>query len=152
MLTFRRHFYFLRRNVEDYRKAIGYSIVQSNSNPNYGLAYAERSEAWTFIGDLSRPSKGTVSAASEKGCGEGCRNGSESRRGACGLGWTRFFVRLEVCRRLKRIKARKELSSGKSYANDLLAPSDHLSGTNRRGRTARPTSCGTRSFIYYSAR
>ena len=47
------HFHFQRRNLEDYRKAIGYFDQAIQLDPNYALAYAERSEAWTLIGDLA---------------------------------------------------------------------------------------------------
>ena len=47
------HFHFQRRNLEDYRKAVGYFDQAIQLDPNYALAYAERSEAWTFIGDLT---------------------------------------------------------------------------------------------------
>lgn len=44
------HFHLLRRNVEDYRKAIGYYDQAIELDPAYALAYAERAEAWTFLG------------------------------------------------------------------------------------------------------
>src|SRR5947208_16471189 len=47
------HFLFLRRNLEDYRKAVGYFDQAIRLDLDYALAYAERSEAWTFIGDLT---------------------------------------------------------------------------------------------------
>ncbi|HYK23988.1 MAG TPA: hypothetical protein VEU75_04925, partial [Candidatus Acidoferrum sp.] len=47
------HFHFQRRNLEDYRKAVDYFDHAIRLDPDYALAYAERSEAWTFIGDLT---------------------------------------------------------------------------------------------------
>ena len=47
------HFYFQRRNLEDYRKAVGFFDQATRFDPDYALAYAERSEAWAWIGDLS---------------------------------------------------------------------------------------------------
>ena len=47
------HFYFERRNLEDYRKAVGFFDEAIRFDPDYALAYAERSEAWALIGDLS---------------------------------------------------------------------------------------------------
>src|SRR5438045_4918937 len=46
-----RHFHFQRRNLEDYRKAITYFDQAIQFDPNYALAYAERAEVWTMIGD-----------------------------------------------------------------------------------------------------
>src|SRR5438045_4828547 len=45
------HFHFQRRNLEDYRKAITYFDQAIQFDPNYALAYAERAEVWTMIGD-----------------------------------------------------------------------------------------------------
>src|SRR5204863_6602182 len=41
------HFYFARRNTEDYRKAISFFDEAIRIDPDYALAYAERSEACT---------------------------------------------------------------------------------------------------------
>src|SRR5437016_11767099 len=45
------HFHFQRRNLEDYRKAVGYFDQAIRLDPDYALAYAERSEALTLLGD-----------------------------------------------------------------------------------------------------
>ena len=47
------HFHLVRRNVEDFRKAIGYYDQAIQLDPEYALAYAERAEAWTILGDLT---------------------------------------------------------------------------------------------------
>ncbi|HWH90468.1 MAG TPA: hypothetical protein VNV64_01605, partial [Candidatus Binatia bacterium] len=47
------HFYSVRRNAEDYRKALDYFDQAIQLDPDYALAYAERSEVWTVIGDLT---------------------------------------------------------------------------------------------------
>jgi TolB-like protein len=51
------HYYFQRRNLEDYRKAVGHYDEAIRLDPDYALAYAERSEAWTLIGDLTGEGK-----------------------------------------------------------------------------------------------
>jgi Tetratricopeptide repeat. len=43
MLTFRA-FYFLRRNADDYSKAISFFDRAIELDPNYALAYAERAK------------------------------------------------------------------------------------------------------------
>jgi len=50
-------YYFQRRNLEDYRKAVGHYDEAIRLDPQYALAYAERSEAWTLIGDLTGEGK-----------------------------------------------------------------------------------------------
>src|SRR5438270_3617055 len=51
------HYYFQRRNLEDYRKAVGHYDEAIRLDAEYALAYAERSEAWTLIGDLTGEGK-----------------------------------------------------------------------------------------------
>src|SRR5437016_4412347 len=59
------HFYFQRRNLEDYRKAVVYFDQATQIEPDYALAYAERSEAWTQIGDLSQDKSAWPKARSD---------------------------------------------------------------------------------------
>src|SRR5262245_43693412 len=47
------HFYFLRANIEDHRKALGYFDEAIQLDPNYALAYTARAETWTLLGDLT---------------------------------------------------------------------------------------------------
>ena len=47
------HFYLVRRNAEDFRKAIDYYDQAIQLDPNYALAHAERAEALVFMGDLT---------------------------------------------------------------------------------------------------
>src|SRR5438093_326773 len=51
------HYHFQRRNLEDYRKAVGYFDQAIALDPEYALAYAERSEAWTLVGDSTGEGK-----------------------------------------------------------------------------------------------
>jgi TolB-like protein len=51
------HYYFYRRNLNDYRKAVDHYDEAIRLDPDYALAYAERSELWTLIGDLTGESK-----------------------------------------------------------------------------------------------
>ncbi len=51
------HFYFQRRNTEDYRRAVGHFDEAIRLDPDYALAYAGRSEAWSLIGDLTGEGK-----------------------------------------------------------------------------------------------
>jgi TolB-like protein len=46
-------FYFQSRNLEGYLKAVSFFDQAIQFDPAYALAYAKRSEAWTWIGDLS---------------------------------------------------------------------------------------------------
>ena len=48
------HFYSVRRNAEDYRKALDYFDQAIQLDPDYALAYAERSEVWPALDRVSK--------------------------------------------------------------------------------------------------
>ena len=114
------HFYFLRRNVPDYRKAITYFDEAIRLDPNYALAYAERCEAWTLLGDLAgeRPTnypKARADAEKAVAIAPGLAEAHAA------LGWVRFFVEWKFAEGLKELERAKELSPENPTANDLLA-------------------------------
>src|SRR5256886_11800580 len=114
------HFLFLRRNLEDYRKAVGYFDQAIRLDPDYALAYAERSEAWTFIGDLTGQREPAWSKArSDAERAVAIAPALAEARAA--LGWVRFFVDWKFAEGLSDLNRAKELSPSNPTANDLLA-------------------------------
>jgi TolB-like protein len=114
------HFHLLRRNVADFRKAIDYYDQAIELDPDYALAYAERSEAWSFIGDLTgqRPiayPKARTDAEKAVAIAPAL---AEAR---AALGWVRCFVDWKFTEGLAELKRAKELSPANPTANDLLA-------------------------------
>jgi len=114
------HYYFQRRNLEDYRKAVSHFDQAIRLDPNYALAYAERSEAWTLIGDLSGQGKTTwpkAIADAEKAVAI-----APSLAEALGaLGWVRFFVEWKFDEGVKALRRANELTPANPTTNDLLA-------------------------------
>jgi TolB-like protein len=114
------HFHLQRRNLEDYRKAITYFDRAIELDPNYALVYAERSEAWTIIGDLT----GQRSMAYPK-----ARSDAEKAvaiapalaEAHAALGWVRAFTEWKFAEGLSELQRAKELSPANPTANDLLA-------------------------------
>ena len=114
------HFHFQRRNLEDYRKAVDYFDHAIRLDPDYALAYAERSEAWTFIGDLTgqrEPAWSKARSDAEKAVAIAPAL-AEAR---AALGWIRFFIDWKFAEGLSELKRAKELSPSNPTANDLLA-------------------------------
>jgi serine/threonine-protein kinase len=114
------HFHFLRRNLEDYRKAVGYFDQAIELDPNYALAYAERSEAWSFIGDLSGQ-RATAWPKSKADAEKAVAIAPELAEAHAALGWIRFFIDWKFAEGLSELKRAKELSPANPTANDLLA-------------------------------
>jgi TolB-like protein/Tfp pilus assembly protein PilF len=116
----RGHFHFQRRNLEDYRKAVDYFDQAIRLDPDYALAYAERSEAWTFIGDLTgqrEPAWSKARSDAEKAVAIAPAL-AEAR---AALGWVRFFIDWKFAEGLSELKRAKELSPSNPTTNDLLA-------------------------------
>src|SRR5437867_5872740 len=115
------HFYFARRNVEDYRKASTFFDQATRLDPDYALAYAERSEAWTFIGDLAIGEKKDAWAAAKRDAEKAVAVGPNLAEAHAALGWVRFFVEWKFAEGLAELRRAKELAPANPTANDLLA-------------------------------
>jgi TolB-like protein len=115
------HFYFARRNVEDYRKAVGFFDQAIRIDPDYALAYAKRSEAWTFIGDLSPGQKKEAWAMAKNDAEKAVAIAPELAEAHAALGWVRFFAEWKFAEGLRELQRAKELSPANPTANDLLA-------------------------------
>ena len=115
------HFYFQRRNVEDYRKAIGFFDQAIRLDPDYALAYAERAEAWTFIGDLSPEEKKEAWAAARRDAEKAVAVGPNLAEAHAALGWVRFFSEWKFAEGLAELRRARELAPANPTANDLLA-------------------------------
>jgi TolB-like protein len=116
------HFYFARRNLEDYRKAIGFYDEATRRDPNYALAYAERSEAWTLLGDLSGEGK-TAWPKARSDAEKAVAIAPMLAEAHAALGWVRFFTEWKFAEGLSELKRARELSPANPTANDLLARS-----------------------------
>ena len=114
------HFHFQRRNVEDYRKAITYFDQAIQIDPNYALAYAERSEAWTMIGDLTGQ-RATAYPKARSDAEKAVEIAPALAEAHAALGWVRFFGEWKFAEGLSELNRAKELSPANPTANDLLA-------------------------------
>ena len=114
------HYYYQRRNLEDYRKAVGHHDEAIRLDPDYALAYAERSEAWTQIGDLTGEGK-TVWPKALEDAEKAVAIAPALAEAHSALGWVRFFAEWKFAEGLRELKRAKELSPTNPTANDLLA-------------------------------
>ena len=114
------HFHLLRRNVEDYRKAITYFDEAIRLDPNYALAYAERAETWTLVGDLAgeRP---TAYPKARSDAEKAVAIAPSLAEAHAALGWVRFFVEWKFLEGFRELERAKDLSPANPTANDLLA-------------------------------
>ncbi|MGE5213916.1 MAG: tetratricopeptide repeat protein [Nitrospirota bacterium] len=115
------HFYLQRRNLEDFRRAVAYFDEAIRLDPNYALAYAERSEAWTFIGDLSPERKKEAWAAAKNDAEKAVAIGSNLAEAHAALGWVRFFSEWRFAEGLRELRRANELAPANPTTNDLLS-------------------------------
>jgi TolB-like protein len=114
------HFHFQRRNLEDFRKAVSYFDEAIRLDPDYALAYAERSEAWSLIGDLTGQ-RATAWPKAKSDAENAVAIAPELAEAHAALGWVRFFIDWKFAEGLSELKRAKELSPANPTANDLLA-------------------------------
>ena len=132
------HFYLLRRNLEDFRKAVRYFDEAIRLDPGYALAYAERSEAWTFIGDLGPEQKKDAWAAAKNDAEKAVAVGPNLAEAHAALGWVRFFSEWKFAEGLPELRRANKLEPANPTANDLLSRVlVYLGQTEEAGKLAR---------------
>jgi len=114
------HFYSVRRNAEDYRKAIEYFDQAIQFDPNYALAYAERSEVWTVVGDLTGQ-RLTAFPKARSDAEKAVAIAPSLAEARAALGWVRAFAEWKFAEGLSELQRAKELSPTNPTTNDLLA-------------------------------
>src|SRR5436190_13354260 len=114
------HFYSVRRNAEDYRQAIDYFDQAIQLDPNYALAYAERSEVWTVMGDLTGQ-RSTAFSKARSDAERAVAIAPSLAEAHAALGWVRAFTEWKFAEGLSELQRAKELSPANPTANDLLA-------------------------------
>ena len=116
------HFYFQRRDLEGYLKAVSFFEQAIQLDPGYALAYAERSQAWTWIGDLSGDrQKESWSKAIDDG-ERAVAIEAKLAEGHAALGWARFFAEWRFEEGLTELRRAQQLAPWNPATNDLLAP------------------------------
>src|SRR5262249_43298311 len=114
------HFHLVRRNVEDFRKAIDYYDQAIQLDPDYALAYAERGEAWAFMGDLTgqRP---TAYPKARSDANKAVAIAPALAEARAALGWVLCLAEWKFPEGLAELNRAKELSPANPTAHDLLA-------------------------------
>ena len=115
------HFYLERRNLEDYRRAIGFFDEAIQLDPNYALAYAERSEALTWIADQSSEQQRENWAMAARDAEKAVAVAPHLAEAHSALGWERFFGEWKFDEGLLKLRRARELAPGNAKANHLLA-------------------------------
>jgi TolB-like protein len=113
------HFYFLRSNIEDHRKAVTYFDEAIRLDPNYALACTERAETWTLLGDLTGQ-RSTAYTKARSDAERAVAIAPSLAEAHAALGWVRAFAEWKFAEGLSELQRAKELSPTNRTANDLL--------------------------------
>src|SRR5207248_10379002 len=87
---------------------------------SYALAYAERSEVWTVMGDLTGQ-RSTAFSKARSDAEKAVAIAPSLAEAHAALGWFRAFTEWKVAEGLSELPRAKELSPANPTANDLLA-------------------------------
>ncbi len=115
------HFYFERGNLEDYQKSVGFYQQATRLDPDYALAYAESSEAWAWIGDLSNGKHKEAWTAAGSDAEKAVAIDPSLAEAHAALGWVRFFIEWKFAEGLAELSRAQQLSPWNPTANDLMA-------------------------------
>ena len=116
------HFYFQRRNLEGYLEAVSFFDQAIRLDPEYALAYAERSQAWTWIGDLSSEKQKDAWSKATSDAERAVAIQPKLAEAHAALGWARFFAEWRFDEGLTELRRAQQLAPWNPTANDLLAP------------------------------
>jgi serine/threonine-protein kinase len=115
------HFYFLRRSLEDYLKAVSFFDQAIRLDPEYALAYAERSEAWSWIGDLKNEEQKQAWSKAARDGERALAIEPQLAEAHAALGWVRFFIEWKFTEGVNELRRAQQLAPWNPTANDLLA-------------------------------
>ncbi len=115
------HFYFERGNLGDYRKSVGFFEQATRLDPDYAVAYAERAEAWAWIGDLSSGKQKEAWTAAGSDAEKAVAIDPSLAEAHAALGWVRFFIEWKFAEGLAELSRAQQLSPWNPTANDLMA-------------------------------
>ncbi len=115
------HFYFERRNLEDYRRSVSFFDQATQLDPDYALAYAERAEAWTWIADQTSEKKKEAWASARKDAEKAVVIDPHLAEAHAALGWVRAFAEWKIAEGLAELRRAQQLAPTNATANDLLA-------------------------------
>jgi serine/threonine-protein kinase len=115
-------FYFQRRDLEGYLKAVSFFDQATRLDAGYALAYAERSQAWTWIGDLSGDKQKEAWSKAARDAERAVAIQPKLAEAHAALGWARFFAEWKFDEGLAALRRAQQLAPWNPSTNDLLAP------------------------------
>ena len=114
------HFLIARLNKQDYQNAIAHFDEAIRLDPDYALAYAERSEAWTWMADWAPDDDRKVRNAALSDGRKAVELAPDLAESHAALGWVLFFTDWEFDEGLAELQHAVELAPDNATVNELL--------------------------------
>ncbi len=115
------YFYFQRRTSEDYRRAINFFADAIRLDPDYALAYARSSEAWTWIADQSGVPHDEGWANARRDAEKAVAIDPNLAEAHAAFGWVLAFREWKFQEAVAELRRARELAPGSADANDILS-------------------------------
>ncbi len=115
------YFYFQRRTSEDYRRAINFFADAIRLDPDYALAYARSSEAWTWIADQSGVPHDEGWANARRDAEKAVAIDPNLAEAHAAFGWVLAFREWKFQEAVAELRRARELAPGSANANDILS-------------------------------
>src|SRR5262245_40349269 len=103
-------FYFQRRDLEGYLKAVSFFDQAIRLDAGYALAYSERSQAWTWIGDLSGDKQKEAWSKAARDAERAVAIQPKLAEAHAALGWARFFAEWRFDEGLTELRRAQQLA------------------------------------------
>ncbi|MDB5987562.1 MAG: hypothetical protein JWR16_2615 [Nevskia sp.] len=114
------HFLAERLNLQDYRTAAIHFDEATRLDPSYALAYAARSEVWTWIADWAQDNGGEAKAAARRDAEKAVAADPNLAEAHAALGWVRFFTDWKFAEGLAELRHAGQLAPNNATVNELL--------------------------------
>ena len=115
------HFYFERRNVDGWRKAITFFDEAIRLDPTYALAYAERGESWSWLADQTGEDVINRRAAARSDAEKAVALNPSLAEAHTALGWIRYFDEWKFSDALTELRRAEQLAPGSAKIKSILA-------------------------------
>jgi TolB-like protein/Tfp pilus assembly protein PilF len=115
------HAYLELRNVEGFRRALGFFDEAIRLDPNYALAYAERAETWSWLADQTGEEMASRRASGRRDAEMAVKLNPDLAEAHTALGWVRYFDEWKFSDAVSELRRAEQLAPGSAKPKTVLA-------------------------------
>ena len=122
------HFYLEHRDIDGWRKALGFFDEAIRLDPDYALAYAERAETWSWLADQTSENVPAARIAARNDAEKAVALNPNLAEAHTALGWVRYFIDWDLSTAVSEIQHAVQLAPSSAKPKVLLAQVLHTEG------------------------